>query len=77
MRELSTRLRSGIRVCCRCDHLRVTGGVALIVGTWLTAINQADMILSHGFSVVILLKVLVNYLTPFIVSNAGLLARKA
>lgn len=65
------------KVCCQWDHLKATGGVALLVGTWLTLVNQADVIATQGFDIVLLLKVIVNYLTPFVVSNAGLLARKS
>lgn len=65
-----------LKVCCRWDHLKATGGVALLVGTWLTLVNQADVIATQGLDVVVLLKVMVNYLTPFVVSNIGLLARK-
>ena len=65
-----------LKLCCRWEHLRATGGVALIVGTWLTLVNQADVIATHGFEIGLLMKVIVNYLTPFVVSNIGLLARK-
>ena len=65
-----------LKVCCRWDHLRATGGVALLVGTWLTLVNQADVIATQGLDVAVLLKMIVNYLTPFVVSNIGLLARK-
>ena len=64
------------KVCCRWDHLRATGGIALSVGTWLTLVNQADVIAIQGFDILLVLKVMVNYLTPFVVANVGLLARK-
>ena len=70
------KCKSTVTVCCRLDHLKATGGVALLVGTWLTLVNQADVIATQGFDTAVLLKVIVNYLTPFVVSNAGLLARK-
>ncbi len=70
------KCKSTVTVCCRPDHLKATGGVALLVGTWLTLVNQADVIATQGFDTAVLLKVIVNYLTPFVVSNAGLLARK-
>ena len=70
------KCKSTLTVCCRPDHLKATGGVALLVGTWLTLVNQADVIATQGFDIAVLLKVIVNYLTPFVVSNAGLLARK-
>jgi hypothetical protein len=65
-----------LKTCCRWEHLRATGGVALVVGTWLTLVNQADVIATQGLDVAVLLKVGINYLTPFVVSNIGLLARK-
>lgn len=68
--------KDALKVCCRWEHLKATGGVALLVGSWLTLVNQADIIAAQGFDVVVLLKVIVNYLTPFIVSNVGLLVRK-
>ncbi len=70
------RCKSALTVCCRPDHLKATGGVALLVGTWLTLVNQADVIATQGLDIAVLLKIVVNYLTPFAVSNAGLLARK-
>jgi len=68
--------RNALKVCFRWHHLKATGGVALVVGTWLTLINQADVIVAQGFNGAVLVKIAVNYLTPFVVSNIGLLARK-
>lgn len=65
-----------LKVCCRWEHLKATRGVALLVGTWLTLVNQADVIAIQGLDIGLLLKIIVNYLTPFVVSNVGLLARK-
>ncbi|MBI3042281.1 MAG: hypothetical protein HYY78_05595 [Betaproteobacteria bacterium] len=69
-------IKHALNVCCRWEHLRATGGVALLVGSWLTLVNQADIIAAQGVDAVILLKVVINYLTPFVVSNIGLLVRK-
>lgn len=65
-----------LKVCCRWSHLKATGAIALAVGTWLTFVNQADIIAAQGLDDVLLVKIAVNYLTPFVVSNLGLLARK-
>jgi hypothetical protein len=46
---------------------------ALIVGTILTAINQGNLILSHGFTREILLKMALTYCVPFCVSTSGAL----
>ena len=69
-------LAEALRVCCRWNHLKATGGIALVVGTWLTFINQADVIAAHGLDAALWIKIALNYLTPFVVSNAGLLARR-
>ena len=65
-----------LRVCCEWRHLRATGGIALLVGTWLTVVNQGDVIWARGLDAALLLKIAINYLTPFVVSNLGLLARR-
>lgn len=57
-------------------HLRRTVLIAVIVGTWLTAFNQGDVVLSGGFDGGVALKVALNYLTPFVVANLGLLSRE-
>lgn len=69
-------IANSLRVCCQWRHLKATGGIALIVGTWLTVVNQADIILAKGIDGALLLKITINYLTPFVVSNLGLLSRK-
>ncbi|HEY3367867.1 MAG TPA: nitrate/nitrite transporter NrtS [Symbiobacteriaceae bacterium] len=55
-------------------HLRRTGLIALAVGTWLTVVNQGDLIWSGRFQPTMWPKVLLNYLTPFVVANLGLLS---
>ncbi|HJO35140.1 MAG TPA: hypothetical protein QF361_02835 [Gammaproteobacteria bacterium] len=57
-------------------HLRRTGLIALIVGSWLTAFNQGDALLAGAWSARLALKVFLNYLTPFVVANLGLLSRR-
>jgi hypothetical protein len=56
-------------------HLRRTAGIALLVGTWLSAVNQGDTLLAGAWSLKLALRLLLNYLTPFVVANAGLLSR--
>lgn len=46
---------------------------ALLVGTILTVINQGNLILSHGFTQEILLKMGLTYCVPFTVSTSGAL----
>ncbi|MDA8149574.1 MAG: hypothetical protein M0041_00330 [Nitrospiraceae bacterium] len=61
-------------VCLPC-HLKKTGLTTIIVGSWLSAFNQGTNILSQQFSHGIWVKILLNYLTPFVVANIGLLSR--
>ncbi|MEW6166856.1 MAG: nitrate/nitrite transporter NrtS [Pseudomonadota bacterium] len=57
-------------------HLRRTGLIALIVGSWLSAFNHGDALLAGAWSAKLALKVFLNYLTPFVVANLGLLSRR-
>lgn len=60
--------------CARPRHLRRTSAIALVVGSWLTLFNQGDVLASGPVDSMLLLKVLLNYLTPFVVANFGLLS---
>ncbi len=63
-----------VRICCRPRHLRRTFTIAIVVGSWLTLFNQGEVLWAGGLSFALLLKVLLNYLTPFVVANLGLLS---
>jgi len=65
---------NAIRPCLRRSVLRRTLGIALIVGTILSAVNQGAVVIGGHASMLTWLRVAVNYLTPFLVSNAGVLA---
>lgn len=69
-------MRETLRICLRREHLRRTIRIALVVGTLLTIINQADVILGGDATTVTWIKAALNYCVPFIVSNLGLLAGK-
>lgn len=56
-------------------HLRRTLAIALVVGSWLTLVNQGDVLLQTGWTAVLCAKVALNILTPFVVANLGLLSR--
>ncbi len=60
--------------CAQPRHLRRTLIIALIVGSWLTLFNQGEMLAPGHLSSVLLLKVFLNYLTPFVVANFGLIS---
>lgn len=56
-------------------HLKRTLLIAFVIGTWLNLFNHGDELARGALSLALLAKVALNYLTPFVVSNAGLLAR--
>ena len=60
----------------RREHLRRTIRIALVVGTILTIINEADVILGGHARTLTWVKMGLNYCVPFVVSNLGLLAGK-
>jgi hypothetical protein len=68
--------REALRICGQREHLRRTIRIALVVGTILTIINQADVILKGDAVTLTWVKAGLNYCVPFIVSNLGLLAGK-
>lgn len=57
-------------------HLKRTGLIAALVGTWLTAFNQGDALIAGAWSAVLGLKIVLNFLTPFIVANLGVLSHR-
>ena len=55
-------------------NLRRTVRIALVVGVILTAINQGEVILSGDATAATWIRCGLNFVVPFIVSNAGLLS---
>ena len=47
--------------------------IALVVGTWLSLVNQGDLILRGAIPWI---KIFLNYATPFIVASLGFLAAR-
>lgn len=70
-----SRLRTVATVVMKPAHLRRTGVTALIVGSWLTIVNLGDLLLHGVLTLHLLMKIALNYATPFIVANIGLLSR--
>ncbi len=66
-------MRAALRTCLEPRHLRRTLTIAAVVGTVLTAINQADVIARGDATWLTVAKAVLNYVVPFIVSNLGLL----
>lgn len=71
---IPTRFREAISHVLRPAHLRRTLLIAMAVGTFLTLANQGDVILAGHMGTGTAVKVATNYLTPFVVSNLGLLS---
>lgn len=67
-------VREAVRYCARPAHLRRTAMIAVVVGTVLTHVNEGDLLLSGAATAAMAVKVAANYLTPFLVSNLGLLS---
>ncbi len=65
-----------LKTCLYPPHLRRTGSIALVVGTWLTLFNQGDVIWTGQLGGWIWIKIVLNYLTPFAVANLGLLSKR-
>lgn len=69
-------VRDYLRVLLHPPHLLRTVAIAIVVGSWLTLYNLGDLILAGNFGPEIWLKLFLNFLTPFVVSNWGLMARQ-
>lgn len=67
-------VRDACRYCAAREHLRRTTRIALAVGLVLTGINEGDILASGQATAITGVKVGLNFLVPFVVSNLGLLA---
>jgi len=72
---MAEEIRSRIEVCLEPNHLKRTVTITVLVGTWLTLYNQGDLLLSGETTSALAGKILLNYFTPFLVSNWGLISR--
>lgn len=61
--------------CARRENLRRTVRIALVVGVLLTVINQSGVIAAGDATTVTWVRCGLNFVVPFLVSNAGLLQR--
>lgn len=67
-------VREAIAFCFQRTHLRRTVRIAAVVGVVLTAINEGDVLVAGKASTATGVKIALNFVVPFIVSNLGLLA---
>lgn len=69
-------LTAWLRIIFTPVHLRRTLLIAFMVGSWLNLFNHGDELLHGVINVPLAAKLVLDYLTPFVVSNVGLLARR-
>lgn len=71
------RARDACSFCLERDNLRRTLRIALVVGLVLTAINQGGVIASGNPTTATWIRCGLNFVVPFLVSNAGLLTGRS
>lgn len=69
-------LKLWARIVCMPVHLKRTLLIAFVIGSWLNLYNHGDELARGAMSLGLAGKLALNYLTPFVVSNIGLLARR-
>ena len=75
-RAMTTTLKTFARVILTPVHLKRTLLIAFVVGSWLNLFNHGDELLLGVMNAHLAAKLALNYLTPFVVSNAGLVAHR-
>ena len=71
------RVSLALEVCRAGPTLRRTLRIAAVVGLLLSAINEGDNLMRGTVSAAIAIKIVFNFLVPFVVSNLGVLAGTA
>ncbi len=75
-RRRRAAVREAVALCAQRRNLRRTVRIALVVGLLLTLINQGAVIASGHASAATWLRCFLNFVVPFLVSNAGLLSSR-
>jgi hypothetical protein len=70
-------MREACAFCLQRRNLRRTLRIALVVGVILTAINQSGVIAAGHATTGTWVRCGLNFVVPFLVSNAGLLSGRA
>ena len=65
---------AALATCRSPANLRKTLRIALVVGCVLTLINQGDVLLRGDATALTGVKIGLNFIVPFVVSNLGVLA---
>jgi len=68
------RVGDACAFCARPRNLRRTVRIALVVGVVLTVINQGGVISGGDATTLTWVRCALNFVVPFLVSNAGLLS---
>jgi hypothetical protein len=68
------RPMEALRVCAAPPNLRRTGTIALVVGSCLVAINQLQPLLQGPRTLGVFVRVVLDFVVPFVVSNLGVLS---
>lgn len=69
-------LKTFARVVATPVHLKRTLLIAFAVGTWLNVFNHGGALVHGALTAPLAIQLFLNYLTPFVVSNFGLLAHQ-
>jgi hypothetical protein len=69
-------VREAIAFCMQRRNLRRTVRIAVVVGVALTLINQGTVIASGHATTATWLRCALNFVVPFLVSNAGMLSAR-
>lgn len=70
------RARDALAFCGQRRNLRRTTSIAAVVGVLLTLINQGSVIASGHATAATWARCALNFVVPFLVSNAGLLSAR-
>lgn len=68
------RIALAVEICSEPATLRRTVRIAAVVGVVLTGINAGDTIVHGDMSGATWIKIALNFVVPFVVSNLGVLA---
>ncbi len=71
-----TGIREALAFCAQRRNLRRTVTIAIVVGILLTLINQGSVISAGHATVATWVRCALNFIVPFLVSNAGLLSAR-
>jgi LytS/YehU family sensor histidine kinase len=69
-------VNGAVHYCFQRRNLRRTIRIAIVVGIVLTLINQGSIIASGHTTTATWVRCVLNFIVPFVVSNAGLLSAR-